>query len=165
MTRPGSWLVESLAKRDVSPDVTGRSKLSRPVRVEREERRGVATGRTIEYAFHIQREEAVPSVLLREAVGWGSKTDREGLEKDPRKRQKIKTFDALIVWRAPRHAGVIDEDVDLVFLGLDGLDEVVASSLGLNIEKRQPSDQADGPSNDERNVRSGRPRCTRMTRG
>ena len=39
----------------------------------------------------------------------------------------------LIIRRAPRHARVVDEDVDLLFLGLDGLDEVVAPSLGLDI--------------------------------
>jgi hypothetical protein len=67
----------------------------------------------------------------------GRKIDRDGLNPDPRK--KFKTFGALIVWRAPRHAGVINEDVDLAFLGLDGLDEVVAPSLGLNIERRNAS--------------------------
>ena len=35
----------------------------------------------------------------------------------------------LIERGAPRHAGVVDEDVDLTFLGLNGLDEVVATGL------------------------------------
>jgi hypothetical protein len=35
----------------------------------------------------------------------------------------------LIIRRAPRHARVVDEDMDLFFLGLDGLDEAVAPSL------------------------------------
>ena len=39
----------------------------------------------------------------------------------------------LIIRCAPRHAGVVDEDVNILFLGLDGLDEVVAPSLGLDI--------------------------------
>ena len=43
----------------------------------------------------------------------------------------------LIIRCAPRHAGVVDEDVNLLFLGLDGLDEVVAPSLGLDIRGRQ----------------------------
>jgi hypothetical protein len=39
----------------------------------------------------------------------------------------------LIKRRAPRHAGVVDEDMDLFFLGLDSLDEAVTPSLGLDI--------------------------------
>jgi hypothetical protein len=37
----------------------------------------------------------------------------------------------LIKRRAPRHAGVVDEDVNLLLLGLDSLDEVVAPGLRL----------------------------------
>lgn len=41
----------------------------------------------------------------------------------------------LIIRRAPRHARVVDKDMDLFFLGLDGLDEAVAPSLGLDIRR------------------------------
>jgi hypothetical protein len=41
----------------------------------------------------------------------------------------------LIIRRAPRHARVVDEDMNLFFLGLDGLDEAVAPSLGLDIRR------------------------------
>ena len=39
----------------------------------------------------------------------------------------------LIKRRAPRHTRVVDEDMNLLFLGLDGLDEAVTPSLGLDI--------------------------------
>ena len=37
--------------------------------------------------------------------------------------------------RAPRHARVVDEDMNLALLGLDRVDEAVAPSLGLDIER------------------------------
>ena len=40
----------------------------------------------------------------------------------------------LVERRAPRHARVVDEDMDLALLGLDRVDEAVAPSLGLDIE-------------------------------
>jgi hypothetical protein len=52
----------------------------------------------------------------------------------------------LIIRRAPRHARVVDEDMDLFFLGLDGLDEAVAPGLGLDIRRgvRTANAQYDG---------------------
>ncbi len=45
----------------------------------------------------------------------------------------------LFVWCAPGHARVVDKDVDLALLGLDGLDEAVAPSLGLqNVRQTAP---------------------------
>jgi hypothetical protein len=41
----------------------------------------------------------------------------------------------LIVRRAPRHARVVDEDMNRFVLGLDSLDEAVAPSLGLDIRR------------------------------
>jgi hypothetical protein len=41
----------------------------------------------------------------------------------------------LIIWRAPRHARVVDEDMDLFFLGLDGLYEAVAPKFRLDIRR------------------------------
>ncbi len=43
--------------------------------------------------------------------------------------------DILIVRGAPRHARVVDQDMDLFFLGPDGFDEAVAPSLGLDIRR------------------------------
>ena len=40
-----------------------------------------------------------------------------------------------VEWRAPRHARVVDEDMNLALLGFDSLDEAVAPSLGLDIER------------------------------
>lgn len=40
----------------------------------------------------------------------------------------------LVERRAPRHARVVDEDVNLALLGFYRLDEAVAPSLGLDIE-------------------------------
>jgi hypothetical protein len=45
--------------------------------------------------------------------------------------QTLATSNVLVERCAPRHARVVDEDVDLALLGFDRVDEVVASSLGL----------------------------------
>jgi hypothetical protein len=49
--------------------------------------------------------------------------------------QTSRIVSVLFIRRAPRHARVVDEDMDLVFLGLDGFDEAVAPSLGLDIRR------------------------------
>jgi hypothetical protein len=85
--------------------------------------------RTIKYAFHIQSKKAIPTILFREAIG----------ECPDGKALSIGIHDmlALLIERgAPRHAGVIREDVDLTFLGLDSIDEAVATSLGLDVEMK-----------------------------
>jgi hypothetical protein len=76
MTRAGSRLLESLAKRGVNPTVTSSRSSQWVARKEQ------VHARTIKYAFHVQSEHAVPSTLFRKAVSeWikvNSKTTSSG---------------------------------------------------------------------------------------
>jgi hypothetical protein len=115
ITRPGSWLVESLAKRGVRPAVTGHTC------EQRAQRKHGNTNHKICFSHSKQEDDPIHSFL---GSYWRNVQQVRLPMKGTREDASI-----LIKRGAPRHAGVVDEDVDLIFLGLNGLDEVVATSL------------------------------------